>query len=97
MNRLEHLENYDSIKSEYGLKEFIFLTASGYRHFFVLGKDLKEAENNFMRIDELKRNGFTLDDLPVRLEYNKKKCKDWSMDDFSEHNENKKQVDVLVP
>jgi len=88
MNRIEHKQNFDSLKAEYGLKEYIFLTASGYRHFFVLGKDLKDAEANFMRIDELKRNGFTLEELPIRVEYNEKKCKDWSMDDFAENNEN---------
>ncbi|HQO09605.1 MAG TPA: hypothetical protein PLK90_05370 [Clostridiales bacterium] len=95
MNIFEHTNNYDSLKSEYGLKEFIFLTSSGYRHFFVLGKDLNDAENNFMRIDELKRNGFTIDDLPIRLEYDVSKCKDWSMDDFSENNENKVYAKVL--
>ncbi|MBI4648909.1 MAG: hypothetical protein HY738_20560 [Bacteroidia bacterium] len=80
---------YEELKQKNGLKEYIFLTSSGYRHFFVLGKDLKEAENNFSRIDELKRYGFTLEDLPVRLEYDKFKTKDWSMDDFRANNENK--------
>lgn len=50
------------------MKEFIFRTSAGFRTFFVLGKDLKDAENNFMRIDLLGRNGFSLEDLPVRRE-----------------------------
>ncbi|MCK9401107.1 MAG: hypothetical protein M0Q51_14090 [Bacteroidales bacterium] len=90
MNREEHEQNYNLLKFQQGLKEYIFLTRSGYRHFFVLGKDLKDAEENFMRINEIKRNGFTLEDLPIRLEYNKEKCKEWSMDNFWANNENKK-------
>ena len=69
------------------MKEFIFMTRSGYRHFFVLGKNLKEAEENFMRIDEIKRCGFTLDDLLIRLE-NKPEVKNYSMEDFWTRNEN---------
>lgn len=58
------------------------MTRSGYRHFFVLGSDLKDAEENFMKIDEIKRNGFNLDELPIRLEYEIEKCKEWSMDNY---------------
>lgn len=89
MSREEHEQNYNLLKFQQGLKEYIFMTRSGYRHFFVLGKNLNEAEDNFMRIDEIKRNGFTLEELPIRLEYNKEKCKDWSMDKYWENNENK--------
>lgn len=89
MSRDEHDLNYNELKFQQGLKEYIFMTRSGYRHFFVLGKDLKDAEINFMRIDEIKRNGFTLEELPIRLEYNEVKCKDWSMDLFWVNNENK--------
>ena len=96
MNRDEHQENYKILQFQQGLKEYIFMTRSGYRQFFVLGKDLKEAEENFMRIDEIKRNGFTLEDLPIRLEYNKEKCKDWSMDMYWENNENK-ESDIIPP
>jgi len=88
MNREKHEINYNLLKIQQGLKEYIFMTRSGYRHYFVLGKDLKDAETNFMRIDELKRNGFTLEELPIRLEYNKEKCKDWSMDLYWVNNEN---------
>ncbi|MDX9931216.1 MAG: hypothetical protein RB294_01425 [Bacteroidales bacterium] len=87
MNRHEHEENYNLLKIQHELKEYIFMTRSGYRHFFVLGKNLNDAEKNFLRIDEIKRNGFTLEDLAIRLEYNKEKCKDWSMDDFWKWNE----------
>jgi len=83
------MKTYEDIKVENNLKEFIFLTRSGYRHFFVLGKDLTEAETNFMKIDEFKRYGFTLEDLPIRLEYKEDLTKNWSMDDFWENNENK--------
>ena len=89
MSREEFKENYNQIKFQNELKEYIFLTRSGYRHFFVLGKDLKDAEINFMRIDEIKRNGFDLDELPIRLEYSEEKCKFWSMDQYWENNENK--------
>lgn len=89
MNREDHEQNYNLLKFQQGLKEYIFMTRSGYRHFFVLGKDLKDAEANFMRIDEIRRNGFTLEELPIRLEYNKEQCKDWSMDKFWENNKNK--------
>ncbi len=65
------------------------MTRSGYRHIFVLGKDLKEAEENFMKINEIKRKGFSLSDLPVRLE-NTKEVKEYSMDDFWKKNEAKK-------
>lgn len=83
------MKTYEDIKVENNLKEFIFLTRSGYRHFFVLGNDLKEAEFNFMKIDEFKRYGFTLKDLPIRLEYKEPESKNWSMDDYWENNENK--------
>ncbi len=86
MNREEHEENYKLLQFQQGLKEYIFMPRSGYRHFFVLGKNLKDAEENFIRIDEIKRNGFTIEELPIRLEYNKEKCKDWSMDDFGKWN-----------
>jgi hypothetical protein len=78
---------WENLKGNANLKEFIFMTRSGYRHFFVLGKDLKNAEENFMRIDEIKRCGFTLDDLLIRLE-NKPEVKNFSMDDFWNNNEN---------
>jgi len=97
MNREEHEVNYNLLKLQQGLKEYIFMTPSGYRHFFVLGKDLKQAEENFMRIDEIKRNGFTLDELPIRLEYNIDKCKDWSMDMYWENNENKTSDNIPSP
>lgn len=80
--------NYEFLKFQNGFKEYIFMTRAGYRHFFVLGKDLKEAEENFMRIDEIKRCGFTLQDLPIRLEYDKEKCKDWKKEDYWNRNEN---------
>ena len=83
--------HWEKLKSNNNLKEYIFMTRSGYRHFFVLGKNLKDAEEKFMRIDEIKRCGFTLDDLPIRLE-NKPETKDYSMDDFWDKNEN--QIDV---
>ena len=89
MDREEKKKNYFYLKEKLKLKEYIFMTRSGYRHFFVLGKDLKDAENNFMRLDILERNGFDLDELPIRLEYDKEKCKDWSMDTFWDNNENK--------
>lgn len=82
-------KDWQKLKAEKNLKEYIFMTRSGYRHFFVLGKDLKEAEKNFMKINEIKRNGFTLSDLPVRLE-NTDEVKDYSMDDFWKKNEAKK-------
>ncbi len=78
---------WNNLKGNENLKEFIFMTRSGYRHFFVLGKNLKEAEENFMRIDEIKRCGFTLNDLLIRLE-NKPEVKNFSMDDFWNNNEN---------
>lgn len=83
------MKTYEDLKQDNNLKEFIFLTRSGYRHFFVLGKDLNEAENNFMKIDEFKRYGFSLKDLPIRLEYKENITKNWSMDDYWENNENK--------
>lgn len=92
MDREEHLHNYKLLKLSQGLKEYVFMTRSGYRHFYILGKDLKDAEKNFKRIDILGRNGFELDDLPIRLEFNKEKCKDWSMDDFWANNENKELI-----
>lgn len=78
---------WNNLKGNENLKEFIFMTRSGYRHFFVLGKDLKEAEENFMHIDEIKRCSFTLNDLLIRLE-NKPEVKNFSMDDFWNNNEN---------
>lgn len=42
-----------------------------------------------MRIDEIDRYGFDLEELPIRLEYDKEKCKNWSMDLFWDNNENK--------
>jgi len=92
MNREELLSNYNYLKTREGLKEYIFMTRSGYRHFFVLGKSLKDAENNFTRLDDLQRNGFELVDLPIRLEYSAERCKEWSMDDYWKNNEN---VEVL--
>lgn len=89
MSREKNDNEFNLLKFRQGLKEYIFMTPSGYRHFFVLGKDLKEAEENFMRIDEIKRNGFNLEELPIRLEYNKEKCREWSMDDYFKFNENK--------
>ena len=64
------MNNYELTKKHYNLKEYVFMTFGGYRRFFVLGKNLKDAENNFMRIDVIKRNGFTLEDLPIRKKYN---------------------------
>ena len=78
---------WENLKGNESMKEFIFMTRSGYRHFFVLGKNLKEAEENFMRIDEIKRCGFTLDDLLIRLE-NKPEVKNYSMEDFWINNQN---------
>lgn len=85
-------DNYELLKTQNGLKEYIFMTRAGYRHFFVLGKDLKDAEQNFMRIDEIKRCGFTLQDLPIRLEYDKEKCKDWKKEDYWNKNENQNAI-----
>ena len=82
---------WENLKGNEDLKEYIFMTRSGYRHFFVLGKDLKDAEENFMRIDVIKRSGFTLNDLPIRLE-NKPEIKNYSMDDFWNNNENAVKV-----
>jgi len=89
MDREEHLQNYNLLKFQQGLKEYIFMTRAGYRHFFVLGKDLKDAKENYMRIGLLGRNGFDLEELPIRLEYNKEKCKNWRMEEYWENNENK--------
>ncbi len=83
--------HWEDLKSKENLKEYIFMTRSGYRHFFILGKDLNDAEKNFMRIDEIKRYGFALDDLPIRLE-NKPETKGYSMDDFWEKNENTEEI-----
>lgn len=82
---------WENLKGNENLKEYIFMTRSGYRHFFVLGKDMKDAEKNFMRIDEIKRCGFTLEDLPIRLE-NKPETKNYSMDDFWAKNENQVEI-----
>jgi len=84
----EHEKNYYAIKSQLNLKEYVFLSPNGDRRYYLLGKDLKEAESNFMRIDIVTRIGFTLDDLPIRLEYDEEKCKEWSMATYREHNEN---------
>ena len=84
---------WENLKSVENLKEYIFMTRSGYRHFFVLGKNLKDAEENFMRIDEIKRCGFSLNDLPIRLE-NKPEVKNYSMEDFWNKNENKIKVEI---
>ncbi len=81
---------WENLKGNENLKEYIFMTQSGYRHFFVLGKDLKDAEEKFMQIDEIKRCGFSLQDLPIRLE-NKPETKNYSMDEFWSKNENKKK------
>ena len=86
MDRQQRLKNYYFLQSKHELNEYVFMTRAGYRHFFVLGKTLKEAEENFMRIDEIERNGFDLNELPIRLQYDKEKCKDWSMDKFWENN-----------
>ena len=87
MNREEHLINYNSLKEKQGLKEYIFMTRSDYRHFFILGKDLHDAEENFSRIDEIKRCGFTLEDLPIRVE-NTPETKNYTIEDFWNKNEN---------
>jgi len=79
---------WEERKGREQLREYIFMTPSGYRHFYVLGADLKDAEKRFLQIDEVKRCGFTLDDLPIRLE----NCPDvdqFSMDDFWKLNENR--------
>jgi hypothetical protein len=89
MSQEQQEQNYNLLKSQQGLKEYILMTRSGYRHFFVLGRDLRDAEENFMRVDEIKRNGFSLEELPIRLEYDREKCKEWSMDNFWLNNENK--------
>lgn len=72
MDRDEQVKNYNLLKSKLGLKEYVFSTPAGFRQFFVLGKDLEDAEKNFMRIDSIERVGFTLDDLPVRVEFDEK-------------------------
>ncbi len=41
MSREEQEENYYMLKTQQGLKEYVFMTRSGYRHFFVLGKDFE--------------------------------------------------------
>lgn len=80
--------SWENRKGAENLREYIFMTRLGYRHFFVLGADLSDAEKRFMLIDEIKRCGFTLDDLPIRLE-NSLEVLDFSMDNFWERNENK--------
>lgn len=92
MDRQERLKNYFAMKEQRNLKEYIFMTRAGYRHFFALGNTLKEAEENFMRSDQISRCGFSLEDLPIRLEYDKEKCKDWTIEDFWLHNENKHEI-----
>ena len=91
MNSVIHNEEYFKTKEQLGLKEYIFFTRSCYRHFFVLGKDLKDAGKNFMRINEIKRCGFSLDDLPIRLQYSDA-VKNYSMEEIWDNNENKKVV-----
>ena len=91
MSRDFHEQNFQVLKFQQSLKEYIFMTRSGYRHFFVLGKDLKDAEVNFMRIEEIKRCGFSLEDLPVRLEYTDQ-IKLYSLDDIWAKNENKQML-----
>lgn len=78
---------WEKLKTDENLNEYIFMTRSGYRHFFVLGKNLKEAEENFMRLDDIKRCGFTLDDLPIRLK-NRPEVNEFSIEDFWNYNEN---------
>lgn len=85
--------DYEKIKKEQGLKEYIFFTEAGYRKFIVLGKDLKDAEENFMRINPFRRGHFEIEHLPVRLEYDDVKCKGWSWDKFLDNNEVKKNID----
>lgn len=80
-------KSWEEKKGSENLREFIFMTRSGYRHFFVLGSDLHDAEERFLQIDEIKRFGFSLDDLPIRLE-NRPEIKSFSMDDFWNRNEN---------
>ena len=80
-----------TLKEKENLKEYIFMTRSGYRHFFVLGKDLNDAEENFMKVDEIKRCGFSLNDLPIRLE-NSPEIKNYTIEDFWNKNENKSKV-----
>ncbi|MCF7811694.1 hypothetical protein K9N50_11970 [bacterium] len=90
MNRCSD-EEWEKLKECENLKEYIFLTRACYRHFFVLGKDLKDAEENFMRIDILKRKGFTLDDLPIRLKYTPE-VKHYKKEELYAKNENKKHI-----
>ncbi|HUS86206.1 MAG TPA: hypothetical protein VMW76_03115 [Bacteroidales bacterium] len=85
----------ENLKEKGVLIEYIFMTRSGYRHFFVLGKNLKDAEVNFMRVDEIKRCGFTLDDLPIRLE-NKPETKTYTIEDFWNNNENQSIITALI-
>lgn len=80
-------KSWEEKKGSENLREFIFMTPSDYRHFFVLGSDLHDAEKRFLQINDVKRFGFTLDDLPIRLE-NSSEIKSFSMDDFWSHNEN---------
>lgn len=82
---------WENLKGNENLKEYIFMTRSGYRHFFVLGKDLKDAEERFMKVDEIKRCGFTLDDLPIRLE-NTPETKTYTIEDFWNKNENQNTI-----
>jgi hypothetical protein len=93
MNRCSD-EEWEKLKERENLKEYIFLTRACYRHFFILGKDLKDAEENFMSLDILKRKGFTLDDLPIRLKYTPE-VKHYKMEDLWEKNEN--QTGVSAP
>lgn len=88
MDREAHLKNYYALKEKLGLKEYIFMTRSGYRHKFVLGKNLKDAEETFMKLDVLARNGFELDDFPIRLEYKPDTMKKYTIEDFWNKNEN---------
>ena len=82
---------WENIKKKENLKEYMFMTSAGYRTFFVLGKDLKDAEDKFMSYDLMKRNGFELDDLPIRLEYTSE-MENYRKEDFWEKNENEPYV-----
>ncbi|MFH1004646.1 MAG: hypothetical protein V1781_04000 [Bacteroidota bacterium] len=83
----ENSRDYESTRKKYNLKEYIFMTRAGYRHFVVTGKKLKDAEENFMRIDKIGRHGFNLDDLPIRLE-NTPDTKNYTIEDFWNNREN---------
>ena len=48
------------------MNEYRFTTRGGYRTFYVKGATLIDAERNFEDAPLLQRNGFKLEDLPVR-------------------------------